>query len=92
MFWSKLHRIENQKIIAICDKDLIGKKLEIDLKKSFFCDKEIDEKKAIELLFKSDIGNLFGKKIIDLATRKGLIDSKNILLIGGVPHAQYIRQ
>lgn len=92
MFWSKIHKIENQLVIAICDKDLINKKLEIDLNKNFFCEQEIDEKKAIELMINSDIGNLFGEKITELAAGKGLIDLKNIILIDGVPHAQFIRK
>ena len=94
MFWCKTHNIENQIILAICDKELLGKNIGnyVKISKEFFCDKEVDENEALKLMSESNICNMFGKRITDLAEKKSLIDRKNIILVGEIPHAQFIRQ
>ncbi len=94
MFWCKIHKIENQMILAICDKELLGKNIGnyVKISKEFFCDKEVDENEALKLISQSDICNMFGRRITDLAEKKSLIDRKNIILVGEIPHAQFVRQ
>lgn len=93
MFCCKIHKIENQIILAICDKEILGKIIgnHVKINKEFFFDKEANDKEALKLMLESDICNMFGKKITKLAEKKGLIDRKNIILVGEIPHAQFIR-
>ena len=81
--------------MAICDKNLLGKKigkeLKITVSEAFYGGDLIDEKKALELMKKSIICNLLGKNIIKLAIEKKFIMKENIMFIGDIPHAQFVR-
>lgn len=95
MFWCKTHSVKGQFIIAICDKELlgkkIGKKLKINVSEKFYGGELIDDKKASELMKESTICNLLGKKIIKLAIEKKFITKENIMFIGDIPHAQFVQ-
>jgi hypothetical protein len=95
MFWCKTFSAKGQFVVAICDKDLIGKEigdeLKITVKESFYRGKLIDEKKALEFIKKSNICNLLGKNIVDLTLKNKFITKENIIFIGDVPHAQFIQ-
>jgi len=95
MFWCKTFSAKSQFIVAICDKDLLGKKignkLMINVKESFYRGELVDEKKALELMKKANICNLLGKDIVDLALKNKFITKENIIFIGDVPHAQFIQ-
>jgi len=98
MFCYKLHRSRSEDcelVLAICDKELIGKKIrknpEFEVKKEFYFDKECDEEGALKALKNCTIANMVGKKIIRLALEKNFITKKNIILIDGIPHAQIIK-
>lgn len=91
----KIHRINNQKIIAICDSDLIGKKfeqgnLQLDLASDFYRGDEKSEKEALELLKEAYIVNIAGKKSVDLALKAGILDLKGVIKIKNIPHAQVL--
>lgn len=96
MFWSKTFKIKDQIIVAICDKELLDKKISIDdfkikITRIFYGGKIIDEKEALQLMKKSTVGNLFGKKIIDIAIKNNFIAKENIIYIGDIPHAQFLQ-
>jgi len=95
MFWCKTHSVKGQSIVAICDKELlgknIGKKLKISVSESFYGGDLIDDKKVLELMKQSSICNIIGKKIIKLAIEKKFITKENIMFIGDIPHAQFVR-
>jgi hypothetical protein len=96
MFWAKLFPAKYELVIAICDQELIDKQLEfknfkIKISKSFYGERLIDEDIAIKLMNKSTIGNLTGKKIVDLAEKNGFITKENIISIDGIPHAQFVK-
>lgn len=83
-------------VVAICDeelieKDIFFKKIKIRISKKFYGEKIIDEKGAIKLMEKATIGNLMGKRIVKLAERNGFISRENIILIDGIPHAQFVK-
>jgi len=85
-------------VVVICDEDLLGKKLKmkerkitIEISEKFYGGKLIDEEKAIKLLNKATIGNLMGKNIVELASKNGFIVKENVILIDGVPHAQFVK-
>ena len=81
--------------MAICDKELlgkeIGKELKITVSEAFYGEELIDDKKALEIMKQSTICNLLGKNIIKLAIEKKFIMKENIMFIGDIPHAQFVR-
>lgn len=95
MFWSKVYPTKYDLVVAICDEELldkkIGKKLEIKISKGFYGGKLINEEVAIKLMKKATIGNLIGKRIVELAEKNGFIIKDNIIIIDGVPHAQFVK-
>jgi len=95
MFWCKTHSEEGNLIVAICDEKLLGKKIgkkpRVTVEKGFYEGELIDENKAVELMKKADICNILGKDIIKIALEKKFITKENIILIGDIPHAQFIQ-
>ncbi len=92
----KVHKTQDgRKIVAICDDELIGKKfeegkLQLDLNSSFYKGEEMGEEKVVELVKGSCIVNIVGKKSMDFALKLGIVDTKNIIKIENIPHAQAI--
>jgi hypothetical protein len=81
---------------AICDEDLLGKELEdkkvkIKVSKHFYGGVLVSEKVAVRIMGKVTIGNIIGKEVVDAAVRGGFITEENIILIDGVPHAQFVK-
>ncbi len=97
MFWGKVFYTKFDIVIAICDENLIEKeivtkeKLKIKVSKNFYGGQLITEEEALKLMEKATIGNLIGKKIVELAEKNGFIEKENIILINGVPHAQFVK-
>ena len=96
MFWAKIFPAKYEIVVAVCDEELIDKELMMDdvpvkISKYFYGEKLIDEEFTLKLLKKATIGNLMGKKIVELAEKNGFIDKQNIILINEVPHAQFIK-
>ncbi len=96
MFWAKTYRVKEEIVVAICDEDLLEKTLDFNdvkfhVSKKFYGGELIYEEKALKLLENATIGNLIGEKIISLALKKKYIAKENIILINGVPHAQFIQ-
>jgi len=83
-------------VVAICDKELLGKKVEdekfqLDVKESFYKGKEVSEQellKIIDTLSREDATfNLVGKRSINIALKTGLILEEGIREIKGIPFA-----
>jgi len=95
MFWCKTYSIKGQFVVTICDKNLLGKTIgknpTIIVEKDFYGGEVIDDKKALDLMKKSNICNLIGKDIVDLALQKKFITKKNIMFIDDIPHAQFLK-
>ena len=96
MFWGKIFRTRYDVVVAICDENLLGKdvkwkKLKIKISKGFYGEKLIDESLAVKVLRRATIGNLFGKGIVSVAEKNGFITKENIILIDGIPHAQFVK-
>ena len=97
MFCCKIHKVykENDIVVAICDKELIGKELRknpyFKVNEKFYFEKDCNEEEAVDLLKSCTIANLVGKKIVELALKKKFITKENIILIGDIPHAQIVK-
>lgn len=86
----------NQSLVAICDKELLGKtfrsgKLKLEVKENFYRGilKSIDE--AINMLETADIANLAGNRIVTAAVKGGYADLEAIISIGGTAHLQIMK-
>ena len=83
-------------IVAICDKELLGKKFEegkfqLDIKENFYKGKEVDSESLIEIIKKMSTEdatfNIVGKKSVNVALKIGIISEEEIRRIDGVPFA-----
>jgi len=93
MILAKVHVINGRKLVAACDSDLLGKKLEendlqLDLTGEFYKGEEVNEEKFIEIIKGAYTVNLVGKEAVDLGIKNGLIKKESIATVSGVPHAQ----
>jgi hypothetical protein len=91
----KKHTNAGRLILAICDSDLIGKKVtegnrQLDLASSFYKGEETEEKEVNELIKQAYMLNLVGKKAVDFALKNKLIEKENILFVAKIPHAQVL--
>ena len=91
----KVHK-SYRAVIAICDSNLIGKKFEenskqLDLRESFFKDKEFSKKEAMNLMKKYEkedaTFNIVGKESIDAAIEAGIVNEKCIMKVKSIPFA-----
>ncbi len=83
-------------VVAICDKEILGKKFEeekfqLDIKESFYKGKEVSKEKALEILqnmAKEDATfNIVGEKSIKTAIEAGIISEESIGKIDNLPFA-----
>lgn len=102
LFWTKTFSTKQDFVVAVCDENILEKELQfkyhikkeaikIKLSKNFYGGMLIDENIMVKLLHNATIGNLMGERTIELAERNGFIIRENVILIDGVPHAQFIK-
>jgi hypothetical protein len=91
----KIHK-SYRDVVGICDKELIGKKFEqgnfqLEVKESFFKDKQISEQEAEKIFLDMDMEdatfNIVGPKSTQLALKLGIIQKDGIKTIDNVPFA-----
>ena len=88
-----MHPYKGSEIVAICDADLIGKKIEgrdkcIEASKSFYKGEKKTEKEVLEIMKEATSLNLLGKKAVSIALKSRIIEKEGIIKIKNVPHAQ----
>lgn len=89
----RIHRsADNQEVVGICDKDLIGTtltegNLNIVISPAFFGSHEASEEEVLSALKDCNNINIFGERCISLAIKHGYIDRESCRVISGVPHA-----
>lgn len=83
-------------VVAVCDKELIGKRFEednfqLEVKENFFDGEETDEEKAVEIMkqmsIKDSTFNIIGKKSVNTAIKAGIISKEEIRKIQDIPFA-----
>ncbi len=94
-FAAKNYQQGLQRLLAACDVELIGTrhqegKLRLDVTASFYDGLRVDAATLQFYLRSCTVANLVGKRTVDLAIGLGLVEPTNILVIGGVPHAQLL--
>jgi len=94
-FRLKVYRVKGEIVVAVCDSELVGKTfkegdLKIEVKESFYGEREVDEEEVKKALRIATIANITGKRAVKLAIEMGLIDEDNVLKIGECWHAQMV--
>ncbi len=89
----KIHKKNEKTIIAVCDSDLLGRvfeenDLQLDLSSDFYKGEKMDEKDAGDLIRNGDGVNLAGEKSVQLGVKEGIVETKDIKYIKGIPYAQ----
>jgi len=93
MICIKLHK-SYRNVLAVCDSNLIGRKfeqdnLQLDCRESFYKEKEITYKEAVELMksqLKEDATfNMVGQDSIKAAQEAEIINPKNVRTVNKIP-------
>ncbi len=95
MFRLKVYRVRGEVLVAVCDSDIVGKTfregdLKIEVKESFYGERDVGEEEVKRALRMATIANITGKKAVELAIRMGIVDRENVLRIGECWHAQMV--
>ncbi len=91
---AKIHKSrEGQTFLALCDKDILGKKFEegkkqLDLTSKFYEGEEKKEKEIKDMIKHVYIINAAGKQTIEFLKKHDLVQEGHIITIDGIPHAQ----
>ena len=93
MLIAKKHDLGTKIILAVCDREHLGKTFEegnlfFEVREKFYGGEEINKEQLIELIKDADSINFFGNKCIEIAIKEGLISESNVITIKGVRHAQ----
>lgn len=93
---AKKHEVEYKTILAVCDKEHLGKTYEegeisFTASAKFYGGEEITPEELEKMLDSADSANLFGNKCVGVAQKKGLVSEKSVLKIKGIKHAQIVR-
>ena len=94
--YAKKHETQYQTILAVCDKEHIGKTFEegeicFTASERFYKGEEVTPEELEKLFDEAQSVNLFGDKCVDIAIKKGLVSEKSARKIKGIKHAQAYR-
>ena len=91
----KKHINKGKLLLAIADKDLLGKiytegKKQLDLKSNFYKGEKKTNQEIISLIKGSYIVNAVGEKTISFLEKTGFISTKETLKINNIPYVQVV--
>ena len=86
----------NDVLIGACDEQLLGKtfsegKYQLHVSKKFYGGNRVSIEALQNYLKEATIANLVGEKAVKCAIKLGLVESSNVLMIQGIPHAQMVK-
>jgi len=93
--YAKVHGREGEVLVAVCDKELLGKTfteddLVMDVREDFFKGELIKPDSLGGFLGKASILNLVGNGVVNRAVIEGFVDADSVLEICGIKHAQVV--
>ncbi|ABM80928.1 DUF424 domain-containing protein [Hyperthermus butylicus] len=96
MVYMKVMEVHGEKIVAICDEELLGKKfvegeLVLHINEEFYRGQLVPLSYAMQRAWEATILNLVGENTVNAAIKEGLIHPDAVIRIAGVPHAQAVR-
>jgi len=86
MHWIK----EKEELLAACDEEILGKKLEtgektVEIKKEFYKGRKVEKEELKKLINKHENINLIGKNTVKTAKKE--IEKLHVKKIQGIPHS-----
>lgn len=92
----KAHRTpDGKKIVAICDREILGKKfeendLQLDLTGTFYKGKEMNSEGIKRYINEAYIINAVGEESVSFCIREKMITRQDVMRITRIPHAQVL--
>jgi len=89
----KLIEFQGSKLLAACDSELIGRKIEqgdlfLEVKEEFYGGNKISAEELEEMIDKAENINLLGKEAVGVALNKGVAHKEDVKVIAGIEHLQ----
>jgi hypothetical protein len=94
-FCVKAYQQGVQRLVAACDTELLNTshregKFKLDVPASFYDGLRVDAGSLESYLRSATVANLVGKRSVDVAINLGLVDPDHVLVVSGIPHAQFL--
>ena len=95
MFSLRVHRHPDEVILAVCDESILGETfrgdgLKIEVSEGFYGGDIVSEEEVRNAFRNFTMLNIVGNEIVEFAIAEGIIHPDNIIVIGGVKHAQAV--
>ncbi len=95
MIRARIHRHGDERLLAACDEELLGKTFQdgiakVTITEVFYGGDAITEETLAERMGSVTMMNLFGERTIAVAIEKGYVASENVMMVAGVRHAQVV--
>ena len=89
----KVHIHGNRRVVAACDRDILGKEFNEDPRKIFvdpvfYFQKMIQKDELLNLIETADIVNLVGNISVGIAIDASFVHPDHVIVIEGIKHAQ----
>ena len=90
----KLTTVRGEVLLAAADEGIVGRtlregKIHLHVDRNFYFGVRSDRKLFVNSLRMCTIANLVGENVVTIAEREGFVDRENVLIIEGVPYAQF---
>ncbi|MEM4261370.1 MAG: DUF424 family protein [Candidatus Diapherotrites archaeon] len=94
--YCKLHKIQNNIVLACCDNELLGKSfrergVEIKVSESFYGNVEISKDEALRMLKEANSVNLLGNESVKLAIDEKIVSKSEVVKVAGLEHVVIIK-
>jgi len=94
----KIHENPSGKIVAVCDKELIGQVLEdetryldLDKYRNFYMGEHVEEDAVKKALENFGSANVVGERGVRIAIEMGIVEESSVMNINDVPYVQIYR-
>jgi len=89
-FAVRMVNYQHSRMLNICDADLVGRtvkksELTLNISRSYFAERIVEDKEAEDLLKKSSIINMVGKETIALSIKMGVGSSQGVKEMDEIP-------
>ena len=82
-------------LVAVCDAEILGMTLEggrtpVCVSEPVYKGTLGNVEEALEAMGKATICNIVGKRIVEAAIEKGMVQKAAVIYLGDIPHAQLV--
>ncbi len=97
LFRVKVMSVGEERIVSICDEELMGRvliderrRIKFRIDEPFYGGDLVELDEALEAIAASTQANLVGNRIVEAAIERGLVPREGVIEIAGVKHVQII--